>query len=637
MTPPTKASMTPADELEGCRGDRARLVELEQERRSRREAEEAFLLGQRRYRRLIEAVRLIAWEFDPRTRQFTYVSENAQEILGYPLDRWYAPAFWYDHLHPEDRERAASFSRERVARGIDHQFEYRMLRADGTPVWIRDITSVERRAEGAVALHGVFIDITERKRTDQALRESEQRYRAFIAQSTEGIWRFELEHPIDSTRPVDDQIDNFYRWARLIECNDAMAQMYGYERADQIIGASLGDMLVRSDPRNIEFLREFVRRGYRLTDAESHEIDRENRPRCFLNNLVGIVEGGELLRVWGTQRDITERKRAEEALARQAQIIAQIHDAVIETDLQGVVKMWNRGAERIYGYTAQEAIGRHISFLYFREDVHLLQERVIGPLKARGEHEVELRIRRKSGDAIYVHLSLSMLRDESGAPYALVGYSTDISERKRSEDARRESIELQRLMLSELDHRVRNNLASLAALIDISLRDKTDVREFAESIRGRVQAMSAVHSLLSRAHWQAVGLRSLIETVTPCDLQRAMRFEGPEVLITPRQVTALGMVLQELIANSLKHGALRSAGGRIDLRWIAGEPDANGRPLELTWRESGGPAIEAQPTPGQGTELIRGFVRTELRGQAHMSYLREGASHRFELLLDRLA
>ena len=158
---------------------------------------------------------------------------------------------------------------------------------------------------------GVIRDITARMRAEEALRASEERYRAFIANSSEGIWRFELDEPVPTSLTADEQIEFFYQHGYLAECNDAMARMYGYERADEIVGARLGDLLVRTDPANVEYLRAFVASGYRLTDVESVERDREGRLKHFANNLVGVVEGGNVLRGWGTQRDVSDHKRAE--------------------------------------------------------------------------------------------------------------------------------------------------------------------------------------------------------------------------------------------------------------------------------------------------------------------------------------
>jgi diguanylate cyclase (GGDEF)-like protein len=143
-------------------------------------------------------------------------------------------------------------------------------------------------------------------------------YRSFIAISSEGIWRFEIEQPIPVTLPVDDQIELLYQFAYLAECNDAMARMYGYDTADQILGARLGDLLPRSNPKNIEYLRALHASGYSLNDVETSELDRFGNTRVILNNLIAIVEKGMIVRAWGTQRDITAQKQAEEALRASA-------------------------------------------------------------------------------------------------------------------------------------------------------------------------------------------------------------------------------------------------------------------------------------------------------------------------------
>src|SRR5262249_8466192 len=123
-----------------------------------------------------------------------------------------------------------------------------------------------------------------------------------------------IEQPIPVTLPVDDQIELLYQFAYLAECNNAMSRMYGYESADQILGARLGDLLPKSDPKNIEYLRALHASGYSLNDFESAELDRNGNPKVILNSLIAIVENGMIVRAWGTQRDITAQKQAEEAL-----------------------------------------------------------------------------------------------------------------------------------------------------------------------------------------------------------------------------------------------------------------------------------------------------------------------------------
>jgi PAS domain S-box-containing protein len=183
---------------------------------------------------------------------------------------------------------------------------------------VRDITK-RKQAEEEVRRLNEDLEKRVAERTEQleererGLRESEERYRSFIEQSSEGIWRFELEEPVPTGLMPEEQVECFYRHGYLAECNDAMARMYGYTRAEEIVGARLDELLPSSIPENVEYLRAFARSSYRLTDAESQEVDRHSNIKYFSNNLTGIVENESLLRVWGTQRDITERKRTEEA------------------------------------------------------------------------------------------------------------------------------------------------------------------------------------------------------------------------------------------------------------------------------------------------------------------------------------
>jgi PAS domain len=128
--------------------------------------------------------------------------------------------------------------------------------------------------------------------------------------TTEATWRFHHEQPLDITLPEDEQVEHLYLYSVLAECNDAFARMYGFRAASDIVGTRLVVFCPPSNPENVAYLRSFIRSGYRLEDAESHEIDRYGHAKYFVNNLVGIFERGQLVGAWGTQRDVTEEKRA---------------------------------------------------------------------------------------------------------------------------------------------------------------------------------------------------------------------------------------------------------------------------------------------------------------------------------------
>jgi hypothetical protein len=135
----------------------------------------------------------------------------------------------------------------------------------------------------------------------------------FIEVTTEATWRFHHEQPLDITLPEDEQVEHLYLYSALAECNDAFARMYGFRTAADVIGTRLVVFCPPSNAENVAYLRSFIRSGYRLEDAESHEIDRYGNTKYFVNNLVGIFERGQLVGAWGTQRDVTDQRRALQA------------------------------------------------------------------------------------------------------------------------------------------------------------------------------------------------------------------------------------------------------------------------------------------------------------------------------------
>lgn len=220
----------------------------------------------------------------------------------------------------------------------------------------------------------------------------------------------------------------------IISWNKGAEKIFGYS-AEEAVGRPLSILVPSSHAQEIPSILKKIRRGARVEHYETVRVTKAGQQINIsltvspIRNAAGVIIGASTI-----SRDITRRKKYEELVLMQARILDQIQDSVITTDLDGNVTSWNKGAERMFLYTADEAAGRHISFIYPEDQGEFLAHDVIGPLKEKGVHESEVRLRRKSGEEFYALLLLSVLRDSSGFPTGMVGSSIDISARKKAEE-----------------------------------------------------------------------------------------------------------------------------------------------------------------------------------------------------------
>src|SRR5919107_1148542 len=324
--------------------------------------------------KLFERIRDAAIVADAKSQRILLWNQAATNIFGYSTSEaleLHVEDLVPEHLKDQHRAGIARYAETGHGPYIDSPrlLELPALRKGGEKIYIElslsPIGVVDHADGNERYVLAIVRDITARKRTEEeirwinedlenrvaqrteqleererGLRESEVRYRSFVEQSREGIWRFELKEPVPTDLAPDEQVERFYRHGYLAECNDAMAWMYGYERAEEIVGARLGDLLPSYIPENVQYLKDFVRSGYRLADTESQEVDRHGDTKYFLNNLTGIVESGFLMRAWGTQRDITERKRIEEAQGFLAEVGAALSSSLdYRTTLASVARL----------------------------------------------------------------------------------------------------------------------------------------------------------------------------------------------------------------------------------------------------------------------------------------------------------
>jgi two-component sensor histidine kinase len=207
----------------------------------------------------------------------------------------------------------------------------------------------------------------------------------------------------------------------------------------------------------------------------------------------------------------------------------------------------------------------------------------------------------------------------------VVGVSIDITERKRVE-------EQQRTLLAELDHRVKNALATVSAVVSHTRQGSRSVADFVAALDGRIRSMATTHELLSSRQWHGVSLTELVRReIAPYATRNNTEIGGPELKLSARAGQAVSMVLHELATNAAKHGALSVHNGRVSVRWhsaLNGSADAR---IGIEWQETGGPAVRPPDTTGYGIEVIRDLIPYELGGGVDLNFPADGLCCRLEI------
>lgn len=322
---------------------------------------------------------------------------------------------------------------------------------DEAEIVIAEVYGYLSDLEGQLFHHLTLINRTSKHTEQQQLSALAQRYMDFIEQSSEGIYLHEFSPPISIHISDTAFVQELKRKSYITECNNALARMYGYEKAEEIRGLSASTFVDFDDPTNVEYLKLFKQNGLRILDTESKEVDRYGKPRYFLNNLVSVVENGLLKRVWGTQRDITEKREIEKKVRLLNSLVEHTSDVLIAVDKDFNPLTWNQAAAKIFGVTAQQVIGKCLEQyidLYYQ---NATKEDIIDTIKTKGKWHGEVYFKRPcNGKRITLLCTYKLLNDEAGIDIGFIVSCTDITGRKEAEWKLQESEQRFRHLIHDL-------------------------------------------------------------------------------------------------------------------------------------------------------------------------------------------
>ena len=335
----------------------------------------------------------------------------------------------------------------------------------------------------------------------------------------------------------------------------------------------------------------------------------------------GLVEidqvGGALASASTKLRDREGALRRSEARLQATQNNAAV--GIAEVDRDGRFVSVNEARCNLTGHARDELIGQHFGHVtdpeVLKQDLVLFAQQVAGELDT---YTTDSKFRRKDGSGGWARVTSTAVRDAAGVFLYAVRVVEDITERRQAD--RR-----QKLLIDELNHRVKNTLATVQSLAWQAARPGVPPQVAQERFLERLLALSRTHNLLNETHWEGASLRTILETELQPYATAASRIQinGAELQLPPRQAVVLGMAFHELATNAVKHGGLSAASGRVQVEWKI-DDHGEGAILSIDWCELGGPTPEAQPIPGFGSRLLRQTITGELAGELNLRYEREG-------------
>jgi PAS domain S-box-containing protein len=565
-------------------------------------ADKAARDNQRRLEATYEAVPVGVAEVDQQGR-FLRVNNAFTHITGFSEVDLCKSTF-LDLTHPDDRENDRSDYARQVNGDIDHYTKQkRYIRKDGAAIFVEVLSSSVRDEDGRF-LYGVRAvqDVSERRRAQIRLEESERRTKEILDALPTAVY----------TTDAEGRVTYFNEAAvafagRRPELGDKWCIAWKLYHPD-------GSPLPHDACPMAVSLRE--KRAVRGVEAIAERPDGSRIP--FIPYPTPLFDAsGAMTGAINVLVDITAHKQSYDLMQRLAAIVDSSQDAIISKDLNSTIETWNRGAEQLFGYTAEEAIGKPITILI----PPVLQDEeavIIGRIRqGEGVHHYETVRQHKDGRLLDISLTVSPIRDASGRIVGASKIARDITQRKQAE-------ERQQLLINELNHRVKNTLAVVQSLARQSLGRDADGPAYAR-FEARLVTLSRAHDLLTQENWEGADMQEVVtRTLAPhCANEDRLHVSGQALRVSPGMALSLSMALHELCTNAVKHGALSNPSGRVSVAWSVDEVD--GMPhLTLRWREFGGPKVKKPATSGFGTRLLERGLARELDASVQIAFKPSG-------------
>ena len=456
-----------------------------------------------------------------------------------------------------------------------------------------------------------FRNISERRSAERTLRT----YGLLIERMTEGVSVSDENGIIVYTNPAEDL-------------------MFGYEPGE-LVGRHVGIQNAYAPDENARRVSGVIAELKERGAWEGEWLNRRKDGGEFLTQShITTVEIAGRRHFMCVQRDITAAKRADAALRDREAELARVQQigqvGGLEVDLaQGFRNRRSPEYLALHGLPLEAAHESHEDWLrrVHPEDRARAEANFRAAISGEArDYTSEYRITRPNdGQERWIFAKGQIERDPDGRARRLVGAHIDITDRKIAEDH-------QRLLIHELNHRVKNTLATVQSIAAQTLRHASSPSQAREAFESRLMALSRAHDVLTRENWEGAGLRNIVaEAIGPYSKPTSDRIdiEGSDLRLSPRMALALAMALQELATNAVKYGALSNATGRIAVAWAVDPATAPPR-LRLHWIESGGPPVRRPESRGFGSRLIERSLAQDLDGEATIAFEASGVVCRID-------